>query len=127
MDVIETLCDGVDWIHLTRDIDGWRNVMRTVMTLAVHKLSPYQPTNDPLHDDVSRGHTNELITTRGRGRFTSLNSVFSLPCDIQGQWNTVHTSSRTLTPINVSLVIGCTTPPLIRMTGTDRQDNSDCS
>jgi hypothetical protein len=94
MDVTETLCDDVDW---NRDV--WRNVMRRAMTLVGHRLSLYQPTKDPLHDvGWLAGHT------RRRGHFTSLNSLFLLPCEIQGQWNHVHTSSSTLTPINVSSV-----------------------
>jgi len=35
MDVKEMGCDGMDWIHVTQDINRWRAVVNTVMNLWV--------------------------------------------------------------------------------------------
>jgi len=35
MDTKETVCDGLDWIHLTQDRIQWRTLISTVMNLRV--------------------------------------------------------------------------------------------
>lgn len=35
IDLQETVCNDVKWIHLTRDIDQWQNVVNTKMCLGV--------------------------------------------------------------------------------------------
>jgi hypothetical protein len=35
MDLMEIVCNGVEWIHLTQDADRWLALVNTVMNLWV--------------------------------------------------------------------------------------------
>jgi hypothetical protein len=39
MDLTETGCRGVEWIHLAQDRDWWQALMNAVMNLSVHRVS----------------------------------------------------------------------------------------
>jgi hypothetical protein len=35
MDLVETLCDGVDWIGLVQEWDQWRDLVNAIMNLRI--------------------------------------------------------------------------------------------